>query len=113
MRNFLRSIQYPLFCTGMFCALTLCEMQPCAFGQCKLMPTSYACTCLPSYTGSNCEQKLRPCADNPCEGRGECFEKGDTFLCRCHAWWEGELILIEALLSKAQYVCCMWHFLVD
>ncbi|XP_069700777.1 uncharacterized protein [Periplaneta americana] len=74
----------------MFCALTLCETQPCAFGQCKLTPTSYACTCLPSYTGSNCEQKLKPCADNPCEGRGECFERGDTFHCRCHAWWEGQ-----------------------
>ncbi|KAJ9597354.1 hypothetical protein L9F63_011794 [Diploptera punctata] len=85
-----RSCQCTSHFTGMFCALTLCDMQPCAFGQCKLTPTSYACTCSPSYTGSNCEQKLRPCTDNPCEGRGECFEKGDTFYCRCHAWWEGQ-----------------------
>jgi len=82
----------------MFCALTLCDTQPCTFGVCKLTPTSYTCTCLPSYTGSNCEQKLRPCADNPCEGRGECFERGDTFQCRCHAWWEGELFLKQVLV---------------
>lgn len=33
--------------------------------------------------------RAKPCNDNPCEGRGECHEKGDTFHCRCHAWWEG------------------------
>lgn len=27
--------------------------------------------------------------DNPCESRGECFEKNGKWQCRCHAWWEG------------------------
>ncbi|GLG96838.1 Putative CTL10 isoform A, partial [Gryllus bimaculatus] len=55
----------------MFCALTLCEQEPCLFGQCQLTATGYRCHCQPGYTGANCEQKQRPCADNPCEGRGE------------------------------------------
>ncbi|KAE8743914.1 hypothetical protein FOCC_FOCC009472, partial [Frankliniella occidentalis] len=36
-----------------------------------------------------CNVRAKPCNDNPCEGRGECHEKGDSFHCRCHAWWEG------------------------
>nr|CAD7431862.1 unnamed protein product [Timema monikensis] len=76
--------------TGMFCALTLCELEPCLFGQCQLTATSYTCNCQAGYIGTTCDQKQRPCADNPCEGRGECVDKTDnTFLCRCHAWWEG------------------------
>lgn len=75
--------------TGMFCALTLCELEPCLFGECELTVNGYRCHCQPGYTGLSCERKQSPCEDNPCEGRGECVEKGDTFHCRCHAWWEG------------------------
>lgn len=39
--------------------------------------------------GINCDQKQRPCEGNPCESRGVCIEKGTSFHCRCHAWWEG------------------------
>lgn len=75
--------------TGMFCALTLCDLEPCLFGQCELTGNGYHCRCQVGYTGRSCEVKQRPCADNPCEGRGECIEKSDSFICRCHAWWEG------------------------
>ncbi|XP_068083923.1 uncharacterized protein [Anabrus simplex] len=84
-----RSCQCTSHFTGMFCALTLCEMEPCLFGQCQLTDKSYTCHCQPGYTGINCEQKQRPCADNPCEGRGECIEKSNTYHCICHAWMEG------------------------
>lgn len=47
------------------------------------------CHCLQGYIGQTCDQKQKPCADNPCESRGECFEKNGKFHCRCHAWWEG------------------------
>lgn len=39
--------------------------------------------------GQTCNQKQKPCMDNPCESRGECFEKNGKWQCRCHAWWEG------------------------
>ncbi|KAL0270830.1 UNVERIFIED_CONTAM: hypothetical protein PYX00_008110 [Menopon gallinae] len=77
--------------TGMFCALTHCDLQPCDHGQCELTETGYRCRCHTGYTGQTCDVRLRPCALNPCEGRGECIdnEKTNTFHCRCHAWWEG------------------------
>ncbi|XP_044736742.1 uncharacterized protein LOC123298714 [Chrysoperla carnea] len=75
--------------TGLFCALTVCELEPCVFGRCELTQKGYRCHCQSGYTGETCEQKQRPCESNPCESRGDCIDRGDTFHCRCHAWWEG------------------------
>ncbi|XP_039285263.1 cubilin-like [Nilaparvata lugens] len=76
--------------TGMFCALTVCELEPCLHGRCELTATGFTCHCLPGYIGETCDTKKKPCADKPCEGRGECIPRSDTtFYCRCHAWWEG------------------------
>lgn len=74
---------------GLFCALTKCQLEPCAFGTCHLTDNSYKCKCKLGYTGPTCDQKRRPCEGNPCESRGTCVEKGDEFQCQCHAWWEG------------------------
>ncbi|XP_055384716.1 uncharacterized protein LOC129614250 isoform X2 [Condylostylus longicornis] len=76
--------------TGKFCALNVCDLEPCVFGKCELTATNFKCICQSGYIGVTCEQRLKPCSDNPCEGRGECFEKNDDFFCRCHAWWEGK-----------------------
>uniref|UniRef100_A0A182N197 Cubilin n=1 Tax=Anopheles dirus TaxID=7168 RepID=A0A182N197_9DIPT len=75
--------------TGRFCGLNICELEPCFFGKCELTPTSFKCNCQPGFVGLRCDQRQKPCADNPCESRGECFEKNGGFVCRCHAWWEG------------------------
>ncbi|KAG5899365.1 hypothetical protein JTB14_036854 [Gonioctena quinquepunctata] len=76
--------------TGLFCALTKCELDPCAFGTCELTDSSYRCHCKAGYVGLTCDQKRRPCEGNPCESRGTCIERGDSFQCQCHAWWEGQ-----------------------
>lgn len=76
--------------TGLFCSLTKCELDPCAFGSCELTDNGYKCHCRAGYTGPTCDQKRRPCEGNPCESRGTCVEKGDSFQCKCHAWWEGQ-----------------------
>ncbi|XP_075225285.1 uncharacterized protein LOC142326585 [Lycorma delicatula] len=76
--------------TGMFCALTLCELEPCMHGRCELTPTGFTCHCQRGWVGDACDTKQKPCADNPCEGRGDCIPRSETsFHCRCHAWWEG------------------------
>uniref|UniRef100_A0A182W5H3 Cubilin n=1 Tax=Anopheles minimus TaxID=112268 RepID=A0A182W5H3_9DIPT len=75
--------------TGRFCGLNICELEPCFFGKCELTPTSFKCNCQPGFVGVRCDQRQKPCAENPCESRGECFEKNGGFFCRCHAWWEG------------------------
>lgn len=75
--------------TGRFCALTACEVSPCMYGKCQLTGNGYKCVCQDGYVGRTCDQKQLPCAANPCEGRGECFNRQTGFYCRCHAWWEG------------------------
>ncbi|XP_050299041.1 uncharacterized protein LOC126737949 isoform X2 [Anthonomus grandis grandis] len=75
--------------TGLFCAITQCDLEPCVFGTCELTNTSYKCHCKTNYVGPTCEQKRKPCEGNPCESRGTCIEKGNGYYCRCHAWWEG------------------------
>ncbi|XP_053678642.1 uncharacterized protein LOC128729018 [Anopheles nili] len=75
--------------TGRFCGLNICELEPCFFGKCELTATSFKCNCQPGFVGLRCDQRQKPCAENPCESRGECFEKNGGFFCRCHAWWEG------------------------
>lgn len=37
--------------TGLFCALTQCELEPCLFGICELTTTGYHCRCQAGYTG--------------------------------------------------------------
>ncbi|XP_071451365.1 uncharacterized protein [Hetaerina americana] len=92
-----RTCQCKGYYTGLFCALTVCDLEPCVFGLCVLSGDAetggpgFTCSCYPGYTGVTCDERPRPCADNPCEGRGDCLEKGPhSFVCRCHAWWEGQ-----------------------
>ncbi|CRK91200.1 CLUMA_CG004883, isoform A [Clunio marinus] len=94
--------------TGRFCALNMCELDPCIFGQCTLTNSSFKvlkynfdirmndlfhvfeqCNCQPGYQGKTCEQRTKPCNEHPCKDRGECVEKNDGFTCRCFAWFEG------------------------
>lgn len=95
---------------GMFCALTLCELDPCLFGRCELTPNGFACHCSRGYQGDVCDTKQKPCADNPCEGRGDCIERPDsTFHCRCFAWWEGESSVVNSVDYNVRDV----HFILE
>uniref|UniRef100_A0A8D8UV33 Cubilin n=1 Tax=Cacopsylla melanoneura TaxID=428564 RepID=A0A8D8UV33_9HEMI len=77
--------------TGMLCALTMCELEPCLFGTCELTPIGYKCHCQEGYKGVTCDVRIRPCDTNPCNGHGMCVEKSDRrYQCRCYAWWKGE-----------------------
>ncbi|XP_071057498.1 uncharacterized protein [Onthophagus taurus] len=84
-----RTCQCQKYFTGLFCALTQCDLEPCVFGTCELTETNFKCRCKSGYLGATCEQKRKPCQDNPCESRGICTERGNSFHCQCHAWWEG------------------------
>lgn len=69
--------------SGRFCGLTICDFDPCLFGTCELTEGSFKCNCLDGYQGATCEQKRKACQENPCQGRGECFEKSNNgFYCR-------------------------------
>lgn len=62
--------------TGLMCALTVCELAPCVFGECSVTKNGgYKCKCQLGYNGPTCDQKQRPCEGNPCESRGDCIGK--------------------------------------
>uniref|UniRef100_A0A336N481 CSON006260 protein n=1 Tax=Culicoides sonorensis TaxID=179676 RepID=A0A336N481_CULSO len=63
---------------GKFCALNVCELDPCIYGQCELTPNKFKCHCQPGYSGVHCDLKQDPCEDNPCENRGECSDNKGT-----------------------------------
>ena len=52
-------------------------------GVCNLTDTGYKCTCLGSFSGTNCE--ISPCSPNPCENSGTCKlnETVGTSSCDC------------------------------
>lgn len=84
-----------IYISGLFCALTICDVNPCVFGTCELTSEDFRCVCQQGYQGKLCDKKVKPCSTNPCEGRGECIEKNNfTFMCQCHAWWEGISIIL-------------------
>lgn len=95
--------------TGRFCGLTMCQLDPCVYGQCELTNSTFKvivkndwivlkkinifffllsshlhkkCHCQTGYLGLVCDQKQKLCNDNPCEGRGECVDKDGGFHCR-------------------------------
>jgi len=77
---------------GPFCGLSLCDLNPCLFGECVLTEKSIKCVCQLGYGGERCDRRMKPCDDNPCSGHGDCVEVNKTsYRCMCHAWWEGEI----------------------
>lgn len=81
---------FKYLCFHRFCALNICELEPCIYGQCELTIDYFKCHCQPGYTGQHCEVKQDPCAGNPCENRGNCIPQRGSYVCQCHAWWEGK-----------------------
>ncbi|CAF4414041.1 unnamed protein product, partial [Rotaria magnacalcarata] len=52
---------------------------------------TYICICPPSYTGTQCEQMINPCAEYPC-GYGTCTmntTKMPLYACQCNGGYTG------------------------
>lgn len=70
----------------------------------------FQCHCQTGYIGRTCDQKQRPCANNPCESRGECFEKNGKFHCRYVMWCVGT-VAIEASIPFYPRASCVLSIL--
>ncbi|KAJ6667326.1 hypothetical protein lerEdw1_017304 [Lerista edwardsae] len=77
--------------SGQKCEINInkCSRNPCSNGgSCHdLVAThDYRCTCLPGYTGRNCDVRTRDgCASGPCQNGGTCYipHYATSFACHC------------------------------
>ncbi|XP_071125252.1 protocadherin Fat 1-like isoform X4 [Mytilus edulis] len=72
----------------------ICSTFPCDNnGNCEVSGSSYICTCSDRFYGSRCEIDKDPCANSPCQNKGQCINKKDIpndFECRCPSPFRGK-----------------------
>lgn len=63
----------------------ICENNPCQNnGSCQLSSGDrYECTCMPGFTGVNCEVNINECQSNPCQHGGTCIDGINNYTCLC------------------------------
>ncbi|XP_053337161.1 versican a [Clarias gariepinus] len=60
-------------------------------GSCVKRGNVQICSCLPGYTGDNCEIDIDECHPNPCRNGGTCVDGINSFTCVCLPSYRGSL----------------------
>ncbi|NXK14027.1 NCAN protein, partial [Herpetotheres cachinnans] len=61
-----------------------CQNNPCLHGgTCRANGTVCGCSCVPGYTGENCEIDVDDCLSSPCQNGGTCIDEVNSFVCLC------------------------------
>ncbi|XP_069842075.1 protein crumbs homolog 2 [Dendropsophus ebraccatus] len=85
------SLHYQCICQhGSNC--TTCDSNPCALpnSQCSDEDETFTCTCQAGYSGLQCQNKVSPCAPNPCDHNALCVENMDNYTCDCQPGYTGQ-----------------------